>query len=331
MTDGGAGAFAFLLDAMTSIRAILYDAAGHDEEVSAADIDLTSLRKDQLLWIDGSLAEVKALKRLPAEIADAVSEEVRPVSLEIFEPFYRFWVPALPERKGRSVKPIHFVVGKGWLLTISEPRPPFMESFVERDRGETLNGRLTPSGLAVALMEELLDSYRSELSGIDQSIDALDDLILTSLESRTPLETLAKLRRKVAALRAALDQTGSTVHALLRPDFFAHIAETDHAHFEALGRTHERLEDSVSRARETVIGSFDLYTTRMAQDTNRLVKALTVATVIIGVVSAAAGIFGMNFDTPFAHSGVAGFVEVVVAMVACALAIVGVAIWRRWF
>jgi hypothetical protein len=46
----------------------------------------------------------------------------------------------------------------------------------------------------------------------------------------------------------------------------------------------------VARARETIIGSFDPYTTRVAQETNQLVKALTIATVVTGVIGCAARI-----------------------------------------
>jgi len=86
----------------------------------------------------------------------------------------------------------------------------------------------------------------------------------------------------------------------------------------------------VARARETIIGSFELYTTRVAQDTNQLVKALTIATVITGVIGCAAGVFGMNFDTPFFHSGLVGFLGVTLAMVMTSIAIVIIAVWRRW-
>jgi len=97
-----------------------------------------------------------------------------------------------------------------------------------------------------------------------------------------------------------------------------------------VNRLFERLEDDVSRARETVIGSFELYSSRVAQDTNQLVKILTIATVITGVIGAVAGIFGMNFDTPFAHAGLPGFLLVTGAMIAVSAAIVLLALWRRW-
>ncbi|MEI9905309.1 MAG: hypothetical protein WDN06_16180 [Asticcacaulis sp.] len=50
-----------------------------------------------------------------------------------------------------------------------------------------------------------------------------------------------------------------------------------------------------------------------------------------GIIGAVAGIFGMNFDTPFAHTGVSGFITVTAAMAASAIAFIGLAVWRKWF
>lgn len=315
---------------MTSIRALLYNAEGHDQEITLGEKHL-ELGKNQLLWVDGGLADLKALPVLPPEMKAALDEKPGTANLEIFDTFYRFVLPCASDRAGNRRSSLIFIVGKSWLLTVSEPRPKFMDNFVETDRGETLNGRLTPSALAVVLMAELFDVYRGQIGSVDARIDKLDEAILRSNEKHTLLETLATLRRQVSGLRAGLDETANTIHALTRPDFFAHIDPLDHAYFESLGRTLERLQDSVSNARETIIGSFELYTTRVAQDTNRLVKALTIVTVVTGVVGATAGIFGMNFDTPFFHSGISGFSYVTGVMIGASVGIVLIAVWRRWF
>ena len=120
------------------------------------------------------------------------------------------------------------------------------------------------------------------------------------------------------------------VQGLVAPDFAAHVTDDDRGFLAEVNRLFERLEDDVSRARDTVIGSFELYASRVAQDTNQLLKVLTIATVITGVIGAVAGVFGMNFDTPFAHSGLAGFLVVTGTMVAVSIVIVMLAIWRRW-
>lgn len=316
--------------AKPKLRVFLYNATGHDQEIDGADIAFGKLGKDQLVWITGDAGNVEALDSLPDDIKAAIAADPLSTNLEIFDSCYRFFVP-VPEGTTAKTNDMVFVVGKSCLVTLSATRPEFMDRFVETDRGETLNGRLTASALAAALLLELLDTYRVAIAAIDKEIDALDESILSVRETKTPLKKLATWRRRVSKLRAAIGEAGSTVHALTRPDFFAHIDNADHVHFENISRTLDRLDDGIARARETIIGSFDLYTTRVAQETNQLVKALTIATVITGVVGCAAGIFGMNFDTPFFHSGQLGFVEVTAAMGLMSGLIIGVAIWRKWF
>ena len=245
----------------------------------------------------------------------------------MFDEFYRFSLP-LFERPGKFLT---FIVGKTWVLTISDQREAYFDEFVESDQGETLKGRLSPTAFMAALLMRHYDAFRGLVLNIDRSIDMLEDNILRSREKRPPLHTLAELRRKVGGLRAVLSEQRGIVRGLTTPDFHAEVDDSDRDCLAGVSRAFERAEEDVVRARETVLGSFDLYATRVAQDTNSLLKALTIITVITGLVGAVAGIFGMNFDTPIPHSGLFGFLIVDAAMFVASVAIIAVALWRRWF
>ena len=306
-----------------NLRAILYDAGGHDRDVDLADVDIDRLGKQQLLWVALTGSEAAGL---PDQMQSALGASEDAGSLEIFDEFYRFCIPT------RDIDDtcLRFAVGKSWVLTASERRPKFFDDFVEADQGETLKGKMTSTAFMASLLMRHLDGLRGEIAGVDVAIDKLDETILRGREKRSPLTSLAALRRRLADLRVVLRGQRSVVHGLIAPDFLAHVPETDREFLVEANRLFERLEDDVTRARETVIGSFDLYASRVAQDTNQLVKVLTIATVITGVIGAVAGVFGMNFDTPFAHSGLRGFVAVTGAMIAVSVGIVALAIWRRW-
>jgi len=306
-----------------SLRAILYDAGGHDRDVDLNAIDIDRLGKQQLLWVDRTGSEAV---QLPEQLQSALGAPDDAGSLEIFDQFYRFCIPTL-DLDGTCLR---FAVGNSWVLTASERRPKFFDEFVEADQGETLKGKMTSTAFMASLLMRHLDGLREEIAGVDVAIDKLDDTILRGREKRSPLTSLAALRRRLANLRSVLKGQRSVVHGLIAPDFLAHVSEADREFLTEANRLFERLEDDVIRARETVIGSFDLYASRVAQDTNQLLKVLTIATVITGVIGAVAGVFGMNFETPIAHSGLAGFLAVTGAMVVVSIAIVAVAIWRRW-
>jgi magnesium transporter len=305
------------------VRATLYDATGHDREVSLDSVAIDGLRKDQLLWAD---VDDDRRAVLPEQMQSALGAVDNVGSLEIFDTFYRFGIPL----REPSDACLRFAVGQTWLVTASERRPKFFDAFVEADQGETLKGRMSATALMASLLMRHLDGFREEIASVDVAIDKLDDTILRSREKRSPLASLAALRRRLSSLRSVLTGQRTVIHGLIAPDFLAHVSETDREFLVEVNRVFERLEDDIARARETVIGSFELYASRVAQDTNQLVKVLTIATVITGVIGAVAGIFGMNFDTPFAHSGLPGFLLITGGMIGVSVAIVVVAIWRRW-
>jgi Mg2+ and Co2+ transporter CorA len=305
------------------LLAILYDAAGHDREVDLEEVDINSLAKEQLLWVDLTGPDSS---RLPEQMHSALGSADDPGSLEIFDHFYRFCIPV----RDKPNSCLRFAVGQSWVLTASDHRPKFFDQFIEADQGETLKGKMTSTAFMASLLMRHLDGFREEIARVDVAIDNLDETILRSREKRSPLTNLAALRRKLSDLRAVLKGQRSVIHGLIAPDFLAHVSKSDREFLVEANRLFERLEDDIARGRETVIGSFELYASRVAQDTNQLIKVLTVATVITGVIGAVAGIFGMNFDTPIAQTGLSGFLLVSGAMIAVSVGIVAFAIWRRW-
>jgi magnesium transporter len=307
-------------------RALLYDATGKDREIQLKELKLSKLGTNQLLWIDTTWKESAAPKNFPEKIRKSLASADEAGALEILDDHYRFAVSVRGDDKAK----LAFVVGNSWLVTLADERPAFFDDFIEADRGETLKGKMTPTAMAASLLLRHLDEYRADVAGIDSAIDKLDETILRSPEKRAPLTTLAALRRRVSRLRATLSDQRGVIRGLNTPDFLAQVDERDHPYLNQTNRVFERLEDDVVRARETVVGAFELYATRVAQDTNQLVKALTIATVITGIIGAVAGIFGMNFDTPVSHSGLPGFLIVTAGMSAAAIAIIGIAFWRRW-
>lgn len=310
-----------------AVSCILYDATGHDQALESIPNSISDLSREQLLWVDVSGDVEAEIARLPTPLIEAARATPEQPHLQIFDQFYRFSLP-LFEHPGQFLT---FVIGKSWVLTIGANREAYFDEFVESERGETLKGRLSPTAFMAALLMRHYDAFRGLVLNVDRSIDKLDDSILRSREKRPPLNTLAALRKRVADLRATLSEQRGIVRGLTAPDFLASVEQRDSDFLLEVIRSFERAEDEIVRARDTVLGSFDLYATRVAQDTNSLLKALTIITVITGLVGAVAGIFGMNFDTPIPHSGLLGFVLVNAGMFAVSAAIIALALWRRWF
>ena len=88
--------------------------------------------------------------------------------------------------------------------------------------------------------------------------------------------------------------------------------------------------DAVENARDLVVGTFELYSSRSAERTNDTMRVLTFVTVLLGTLALVAGVLGMNFQAPFFETGGRGFWTAVGAMAAAAVAALALARWRRW-
>ncbi len=88
--------------------------------------------------------------------------------------------------------------------------------------------------------------------------------------------------------------------------------------------------DVVENARDLVIGSFELFSSKTALQTNEQMRVLTFATVVIGMLAVLAGVLGMNFEAPFFKTAARGFWWAVSAMAALTVIAVVVGKLRKW-
>ena len=314
-------------------KVYFYDAKGHDRTVELTPTLIARTGKQQLIWIDllrkdeAAVREAACILKLDDELTEALLEHPAEPVLESFAGHFHLALPVSPN-SGRAKDCVTYVVAARWLLTVRDGDIPYFRAFRDQDNGETLSGRLTPAALAAALLDWHLEDYQADITDIQTKVDQIDHDVLNACEQEPPLRVLAKLQARVADLRRRLSDHRRIIHGLLRADF-AHIAGHPHReYYEALERHFDRTDDGLDRAREMIVGSFDLYATRTTQETNQLVKLLTLVTVIIGLSGAIAGIFGMNFDTPLTKTGLPGFITAVAAMLALG-ALLTVFAWRR--
>lgn len=326
------------------IKAYLYDAEGEDREISIG-ADLPSMDDQHLLWIDVQGREKSELEQLGRLLAldrrtiGDLGQDRRSLSLSNYGEYYQFDVlylalsslaelaiPRVP-----AAKKLDFVVGKQWLLTVHDEDVFFFSEFRAQERGETLIGNLSPSTLAAALLDWHLTTFLEVMTRFQSFVDGLDVRMITRKAFRDDLlGQVVAGRRYVSSLRRVLAPQRSIFYGLSRPDFVLVAASSAIEHFQSLERRFERTLDSIDHGRELVQGSFELFNTRVAESTNVLIRRLTLASVLLGVVGAVAGIFGMNFQTPFTQTGLTGF-SIVMACLACFT--IGVTLFsrlRRW-
>ena len=323
-----------------AVRALLYDAHGRDQEVEVTTDVVGSLRDDQLLWID---IEDQSEKGVPffgdiLEIAPQVIARIndpdRPPYLDNYPTCFAFAVDAPDERDldgtGKPGAQLGFVVGKRWLLTVHAAPVGYLTAFTTQDKGETAIGKLSPALLAASLLDWHLTQYFAEVADIEASVDKLDVEILNEGTHRKVLRRIVAVRTRVSQLRALLATQRPIFYGFSRPDFVLNFDKDAIEPYARLSDRYDRAIDEVERTRDVVVGSFDLFTSMTTEQTNVLVKALTLLTAVIGFCGLIAGLLGMNFDFPFLKTGFIGFEEVVGSLIVLSILSVIVAKWQRW-
>ena len=286
-------------------RIYLFNAKGNDEELDIKDVRLDRIRENQLLWINVTgrdkktieeIAEGLDLKNVPVKNILNTSERPR---IDIFEDFYRFFIVSVATGEDGKLKkiPIDFLVGKNYVLTIHDEEVDYFKNYTELEKGETHIGDLDAESFVAALLDLHIVSYFCVLEEIEEKVDRLDARVLQSkIETDDFLSEMVKLRKTVSNLRRWFLPHREVFYGLSRPDF-QRVAQSDSAeNFRLLNEHFENAFDAIESSRDTLLGLFDLYATKSGEETNELVKRLTLITLIIGFLGVIAGTLGMNFE-----------------------------------
>jgi magnesium transporter len=323
------------------VRARLYDADGRDREIELEPGMAARVGAKQLLWIDvqgrgpsdldaiGSAVglDARSLDRLakPPERADLTlyPEHIHLV-LQVTEP------PADDGRlDGAPVvrHPVDIVAGRDWVVTIHDGPLAALARFDATTEGETRLGALDAASFVAAVADEVLADYLELVEDIEREIDHLDERALRHRGDSDILGQVVRMRRRIGLIRRTLAPHRVAFAALARPDMALH--EELGEPWPGLSDRLDRALDAVENLRELLLGTFDIYMGRTAQDANDTMKVLTLLSAVLlpGVVLA--GVMGMNFQMPF-FDATDNFWIVIGAMVAFGAVILGVARWRDW-
>jgi magnesium transporter len=315
------------------IRALLSRADGSDEEVDLAEWTPGRVREDHLLWVDvdrpedDELEEVQRALGLGDELVEPMARDSNKPNARVHEHGVEVAILALATELDEEPVPVRIVCGDGWVVTYRSAEVPFVDELRERIQDQRDVGHLTSLEFLASLLDRHVDTFFDAAEGLEQAVDELDDVALRS--DGKLLARLVAMRRRIAHVRGILTPHRELAAELLRPDFLHSADDRTSEALSAVGDRLDRAGDAISRAREMLIGTFDVHMTRVAQRTNDTMRLLTLASVVLLPSVVLAGIMGMNFKVTLFDEPVLFYV-VVGVMVAMAVATLVIARWRNW-
>jgi magnesium transporter len=212
--------------------------------------------------------------------------------------FIRFLVPQNSQNQ-TNLSQVHVLVVNQWLITMVNQALPSLEAFQKSlKRGITSWHTLGSIGLAAELLDTLVDQYALVLNHVDEDLMNLEHHIQQGHRKLEP--KLFHLQRHILQLRHTAFQHQEVCYWLCNRD----IALIDQApNPDLVSNAYRRLYDHMSRisnwcefARDSLTGSITIYLGLIANQTNEVMRTLTLMTILFMPPTLIAGIYGMNFE-----------------------------------
>jgi Mg2+ and Co2+ transporter CorA len=316
-----------------TIKALLSKGDGTDVDVALEEWNPKDERRDELLWVDvdrPTRADVESLGRmlqLDGHLVEAFESKSTAPDATVHDGTIEVTILAFARDLDDDPVPVRILIGPGWVVTHRAADVPFVDDLRERISDQREVGRLTPIEFLASMLDRHVDTFFQAAAALEKEIDALDDAALRS--EADLLGRLVAMRRRIAHVRGILTPHRELAAELTRPDFLPDADERAATALAGVGQRLDRAGEAMARAREMLLGTFDVHMTRVAQRTNDTMRVLTLASVILLPSVVLAGVMGMNFQVPLFDTAEL-FYAVIVLMLVMAIATLGIARWRHW-
>ena len=175
---------------------------------------------------------------------------------------------------------IEILIARNLIITLHDGRAPFLDRLDERIKSDATVGKLTAASFLRSLLDAVVTTYFEAVDRIEDEVDELDTRSLMARPDEDILPELVDVRRKIARLRRLLSDHREVYAALADADV-SEIADPDDEGFAAVAARFEDAIHSVEDSRDLLLGSFDVFMSRLSQRTNDAMKILALATVLL--------------------------------------------------
>jgi len=275
-------------------------AKGVEEISREAAVDLLR-RGDARLWFHFDSPgedEIQFLQQTFAvhhlTIEDIVHQNQRP-KIEPFEDYVYLAVHALRREGGWQIQPseLDLLLGRGWIISVHYgPLPGLIEHGRLDERIEAAAAR-GADFLLYTLLDLVIDGYFPILDAAEEEIDALEDRLLLRAR-RGDMNRLLSLKRSLVHVRRAVTPQREILNQLARHDF-PFVGQENLVYFRDVYDHLIRMAEELDSLRDVLSSVLEIHLASTSNQLNATMKRLTAYGTIFVVITAIAGIYGMNF------------------------------------
>ncbi len=294
---------------MSESRFYYFSPSGPFYGVSSLDEAVSSLHDGGYIWLnyfDPSRDEISVLTdRLgihPLSVEDCFDEKQVP-KIEHFSNNTFIIFNAFHYKEGElKTDEINIFIGSNFLITInghnSEGRRPLgnLETVVNSSPALSGNG---PAFLLHKVLDYIVDNQYGTFNTMEDELEEAEDVLLEDIEGFQPMK-LIMLRRNLVSLRKSLFHEREILVRINRKDC-PYVPDQALAPFRDIYDHLAKLFGLTDTYREIETSLMELYSslmnnhmTRMSNETNAVVRRLTLITTIFMPLTLIASIFGMS-------------------------------------
>ena len=237
----------------------------------------------------------KQLKVHHLTLEDIVNQHQR-AKIESFEGYVYLAIHPLIRKDDLEIEPaeVDLLLGPNWLLIARYgPVPGLIENshFHERLDRALVRGA---DFLLYTVVDLIVDSCFPLLDQIDDEIDMLEDALLEQAGTEE-MNRLLTLKRSLVHIRRAVAPQREVFNQLTRHDF-PFIRPENTVYFRDVYDHLIRITDELDSLRDILSGALEVHLSSISNQLNVTMKRLTAWGTIFVIVTAIAGVYGMNFE-----------------------------------
>ncbi|RJQ15682.1 magnesium and cobalt transport protein CorA [Candidatus Woesearchaeota archaeon] len=296
--------------------------------------DLEELKEKQI-WIDATAITKEEILLLqetfdlhPVTAEDLFHVHVR-IKVEEF-PEYLFCVfYGIHKNKHFDLLELDFILGSNFIITNHKRDiPVFSELKKNRYRLENLF-RKGNDFIFHRLIDEEVDHYFPVLDDLQDQVDDLEE-DMTKRMNPLFMKKIFKIKRTIKLIKKAVLPQREKLGFIAKSDC-AFLSEKSQPYFRDVYDHSIKVADLLDDAKESVNNAFEVYMSTVSNNTNEVMKVLSIIATIALPLTVISSIYGTNFANLPGGSFHYGFWLMILLMVVVSIAMLAYFKRRHWF
>ncbi len=286
------------------IRVVLI---GTNNELTFGDVELLeawSKKRKERIWIDFEGVSNQMEREImdtyfsiDSLAIDDAQRERHPPKYEAYENYFFLLLKAFNAETTSidfDILHISFFVGNNFLLTRHDNVSPSINKTLKKLKSGKNDAELSPQHLCYMVIRVIISRYAPIVLGMEKKLEDLEETMLTQPDDNL-LGELIQYNSKLKKLRRIFGYQEKILAQLMtEPEILGH--DIWRHEFNDVHEQMERMASLSGLFQELTRDLIDGYISVSSHNLNKIMKVLTIATVIFLPLTFMAGIYGMNFE-----------------------------------